>query len=138
MLRSDLDANPAVALLGPRQVGKTTLAALLDHPIAGQAGKVSSSRPDQLRSALDHTYFYRTSAGAEINLLLALPCSRLWAGKIKRSLSPRVKRGFHIACDDLKPERCLVVYAGNERVPMPHSVEAIGLSALAEELAALA
>jgi len=41
-----------------------------------------------------------------------------------------------MACDDLQPARRLVVYAGAERVPLPHGVEAVGLSGLAAELAA--
>jgi hypothetical protein len=49
-----------------------------------------------------------------------------------------VERGFHRACDDLKPARRLVVYAGDERVPLPQGVEAVGLRALAEELVAMA
>jgi predicted AAA+ superfamily ATPase len=80
-------------------------------------------------------FYYRTSAGAEIDLLLELPGSRLWAIEVKRSLSPKVERGFHNACDDVKPERRLVVYAGSERVPLPHDVEAIGLAELAQDLA---
>ncbi len=78
------------------------------------------------------------SAGAQIDLLLELPGSRLWAVEIKRSLPPRVERGLHIASGDLQPERRLVVCAGNERVPMPHSVKAIGLGTLAEELVTMA
>ena len=68
---------------------------------------------------------------------MELPGDRLWAVEVKRSLSPKVERGFHNACDDLKPERRLVVYAGEESVPLPHEVEAIGLAALAEELVGL-
>jgi hypothetical protein len=52
-------------------------------------------------------------------------------------VSPKVERGFHSACDDLKPERRLVVYSGEERLPLPHAVEAIGIGALAGELAAM-
>jgi hypothetical protein len=37
---------------------------------------------------------------------------------IKRSLNPRVKRGFHSACDDLKPSRKLVEHPGNEAFPL--------------------
>ena len=70
-------------------------------------------------------------------MLLELPGNRLWAIEVKRSLSPKVERGFHIACDDLRPARRLVVYAGNERVPLPHSVEGIGLYDLAKELVAI-
>lgn len=69
--------------------------------------------------------------------MLKLPGSKLWAIEIKRSLSPKVERGFNIACDDFKPARRLVVYAGQERVLLPHGVEAIGLFELAEELASM-
>ena len=113
-----------------------TLDALRDHPIAGPSweGFVVETLIN-CSPAWTAAYFYRTSAGAEIDLLLELPGDRLWAIEIKRSLSPKVERGFHIACDDLKTERKLVVYAGKERVPLPHGVEAIGIDALAGELA---
>ena len=113
-----------------------TLDALRDHPIVGPSweGFVVETLIN-CAPAWTAAYFYRTSAGAEIDLLLELPGDRLWAIEIKRSLSPKVERGFHIACDDLKTERKLVVYAGKERVPLPHGVEAIGIDALAGELA---
>ena len=79
-------------------------------------------------------FCFRSSASAEIDLLLELPGSQLWVIEIKRSLSPKVERGFHIACDDLQPAGRLVVYAGTERVPLPHGVEAVGLFELAPEL----
>ena len=115
-----------------------TLDALRDHPIVGPSWEgfvietLINCAPEWTEA-----FYYRTSAGAEIDLLLELPGDRLWAIEIKRSLSPKVERGFHIACDDLKPERRLVVYAGVERVPLPHDVEAVGLAALAEQLAGL-
>jgi len=112
-----------------------TLDALRDHPIIGPSweGFVIETLIN-CAPAWTTPYFYRTSAGAEIDLLLELPGSKLWAIEVKRSLSPKVERGFHTACDDLRPIRRLVVYAGDERVPMPHDVEAIGLAALAKEL----
>ena len=88
-----------------------------------------------MRPAWTSPFYYRMSAGAEIDLLLELPGSQLWAIEIKHSLSPKVERGFHIACDDLQPARRLVVYAGTERVPLPHGVEAVGLFELAMQLA---
>lgn len=116
-----------------------SLAALLDHPIAGASweGFVVETL---INCAPTWTtpYFYRTSAGAEIDLLLELPGNRLWAIEIKRSLSPKVERGFHVACDDVKPERRLVVYAGNAQLPMPHGVDAMGLHRLAKDLADMA
>jgi predicted AAA+ superfamily ATPase len=116
-----------------------TKAQLLDHPIVGSSWEghvietlISCAPP------WTSAFYYRTSAGAEIDLLLELPGSRLWAIEVKRSLSPKVERGFHSACVDVKPERRLVVYAGSERVPLPHDVEAVGLATLAQELADMA
>jgi uncharacterized protein len=115
-----------------------TAAALHDHPIVGASweGFVVETLID-CAPTWTAPYFYRTSAGAEIDLLLELPGSELWAIEIKHSLSPKVERGFHIACDDLKPARRLVVYSGHERVSLPHDVEALGLDALAGELTAM-
>lgn len=87
-------------------------------------------------SAPDGTelYFYRTSGGAEVDLLLLLPGGEKWAVEIKRSLAPRPKRGFHAACLDLQPDRAFVVYPGTERYPLSDKVEAISLSDMASEL----
>ena len=68
---------------------------------------------------------------------LELPGGEIWAIEIKRSLSPKVERGFHVACDDLKPARRFVVYAGGERVPLPHGIVAMGVAELAAMLVAL-
>jgi len=109
--------------------------ALFDHPIVGPSweGFVIETLIN-CAPAWTAPFYYRTSAGAEIDLLLELPGGKLWAIEIKRTLSPKVERGFHVACEDLKPVRRLLVYAGDERVPMPHNVEAIGLHALAVAL----
>jgi predicted AAA+ superfamily ATPase len=80
--------------------------------------------------------FYRTGGGAEIDLLLTWPDGRHWAIEIKRSLSPKVERGFHAACVDLEPARKFVVYPGAERYPLAADIEVLPLVALAEMLAA--
>lgn len=72
--------------------------------------------------------FYRTSAGAEIDLLLELPGRRgLWAIEIKHGLSANPRRGFHNAREDLNPHRSFVVYSGEDRYPVAGGIEAIGL-----------
>lgn len=81
--------------------------------------------------------FYRTVAGAEIDLLLELPDGTLWAIEIKRGLSPKLERGFHHARADLEPARCFVVYAGQDRYPLAEDVEAISLLEMAQILDAL-
>lgn len=79
--------------------------------------------------------FYRTSAGAEIDLVLELPGSRgPWAIEIKRSLSVALGKGFRNALEDLKPERSFVVTAGSDRYPVAENVEAIGLREMATVL----
>jgi len=78
--------------------------------------------------------FYRTSGGAEIDLVLELPGGTIWAIEIKRGLSARLEKGFHHAREDIKPDKSFVVYAGEERYPITEDIEAIGLPELAQEL----
>jgi len=109
---------------------------LLAHPVVGASwegfaiGNVLASAPGGVQSL-----FYRTSAGAEIDLLLVWPDGRKWAVEIKRSLSPRPERGFHAACADLEPERRFVVYPGTETYPITGETTAIPLADLARMVA---
>ena len=80
-------------------------------------------------------FFYRTSGGAEIDLVIEHTDGSLWAIEIKRSLSAKVEKGFHIACEDIKPARSFVVHAGEDRYPISENVEAISLYELMKELA---
>lgn len=121
------DSGLVHALLGIQD-----FAALAGHPIAGVSweGFVIESL---LAAAPDRTLatFYRTAAGAEIDLLLELPGGPLWAVEIKRSLTPRPERGFHHARADLRPARCMIVYPGTDHFPLGDGVEAISLPGLA-------
>lgn len=81
--------------------------------------------------------FYRTSAGAEVDLVIEHAGGQTWAIEIKRSLSARVSRGFHTARQDLNPDRTFVAYAGDERYPVAKDVEAIGVRELATRLASM-
>lgn len=109
---------------------------LLSHPVVGASWEgfvienLLACAPSTVQA-----YFYRTSGGAEIDLLLAWPGGALWAIEIKRSLAPKVERGFHAACDDLAPARKLVVYPGQDSFPLGHEVHAVPLLALCQELA---
>jgi hypothetical protein len=69
-------------------------------------------------------------AGAEIDLVLALPNRRLWAIEVKRSSAPKIERGFHMACADLEPEKRFVVYPGEERFPSRMRPKRLGWSGL--------
>ena len=82
--------------------------------------------------------FYRTAAGAEIDLVLELGARHgVWAIEIKRSASPGLQKGNHHALADIAPRRSFYVHGGSDRFPMTPTTEAISLPELAAELAAL-
>jgi predicted AAA+ superfamily ATPase len=112
--------------------------ALLAHPVAG--GSWESLAIESLIVAAPSSteaYFFRTAAGAEIDLLLKFPGQRApWAIEVKRGLAPKIERGFHLACADVRPRRRLVVYGGAERFRLAEDVEAVPLIELCEELSA--
>lgn len=112
---------------------------VLGHPVAGASweGFVIETL---LRAAPERTQasFYRTAAGAEIDLVLELPGDRAWAVEIKRGLAPSVGKGFRAALDDVRPDKAFLVHGGGDRYPKGGGVEAVGLMALARELEACA
>ena len=116
-------------------LGIASLEQLAGHPVVGMSWEgyvietLLSVLPPQARP-----YFYRTSAGAEIDLVIEHNDGARWAIEVKRSLSARVERGFHIACADVEPTRAIVVHAGEDRYPVSENVEGIGVRELAEEL----
>jgi len=112
--------------------------ALLAHPVAG--GSWEGLAIESLIAAAPsgtEPYFFRTAAGAEIDLLLQMPGQRKpWAIEIKRGLAPQIERGFHLACDTVRPLHRRVVYGGVERFPIAEGVEAASLIDLCAEIAA--
>ncbi|WP_395643894.1 ATP-binding protein [Rudaea sp.] len=111
--------------------------ALLAHPVVGGSweGLAIESLIAAAPAGTD-AYFYRTAAGAEIDLLLQIPGQRKpWAIEIKRGLAPKLDRGFHLACESVRPNRSWAVYGGVERFPLAKDVEAVSLIELCEILA---
>ncbi len=109
---------------------------LLSHPVLGKSWEcfvienILNIAPNNVQG-----YFYRSSGGAEIDLILVWPNQDLWAIEIKRSLTPKLERGFYSACDDLQPVRKYVVYAGDEQYPVANDIEAISLTGICRLLA---
>jgi predicted AAA+ superfamily ATPase len=110
--------------------------ALLGHPAVGASweGFVLENLITAAGTSAS-AHFYRTSGGAEVDLLLNWPSGECWAIEVKRSLAPKVERGFHSACEDLQPTRKLVIYPGDEPFPLGHGVQAMPLATLCHELA---
>jgi len=113
----------------------STTEALLAHPVVGGSWEgfvienLLSVAPRGTESA-----FYRTSAGAEIDLVLSLPGGEIWAIEIKRTTAPRVTRGFHTACEDVGATQRILVYAGDAEVPLPNGARAMPLENLMNRL----
>ncbi len=109
-------------------LGLKSMEDVLGHPIVGSSweGFVIETLIGVAPQGTEAS-FYRTSAGAEMDLVLTLPGGRLWAIEIKRTLSPKLNRGFHQAYKDLNPDQCFVVYPGSERFPLSPGVKAINL-----------
>lgn len=116
-------------------LGLDTHEALLGHPVVGGSweGFVIENLIAAGRLASHQVGFYRTSAGAEIDLVIERG-KQLWAIEIKRTASPKLSRGFRNAVEDIRPTRSFYVYSGTERYPLAKGVEAIGLSELMREL----
>jgi uncharacterized protein len=116
-------------------LGLTTLDDVLGHPVAGASWEgfvietIHAVMPDGAQAN-----FYRTAAGAELDLVVTLPGGQRWAIEIKRSLTPKVERGFHHACLELNPARRIVVYPGDEPYPLGNEIEVLPLRLLGEQL----
>lgn len=111
---------------------------LLSHPIAGPSWE-GFVIENLIGAAPWGTLpmFYRAATGAEIDLLLEVPGQGRWAIEIKRGLTARPEKGFHIACGDVEPSRRIVVNSGIGRQTIESGIETMGLWDLAVELAAL-
>lgn len=129
------DSGLVHALLGLERLDD-----LLGHPVVGASWEgfvietILGMAPERARAG-----FYRTAAGAEIDLVLELGGQLgTWAIEIKRGLTARPGRGFYNAMDDLQPAKAFVVHSGDDRYPLSGDVEAIGLNELARKVGALA
>ena len=83
-------------------------------------------------------FFFRSAAGAEIDLVLKLPGHpKPWAIEIKRGRSPKLERGFHHARQDVDPERCYVVCGTDEPFSLGNGIEAVSLAGLLEQMTSI-
>jgi hypothetical protein len=108
---------------------------LLGHPVIGGSWEgfvienILSVVPARVQA-----FYYGTPAGAEIDLILEFSPKEKWAIEIKRSSAPSLSKGFYIACDDIKPQKRFVVYAGKDKFTMPGEITAISLYELMQEI----
>jgi predicted AAA+ superfamily ATPase len=105
------------------------------HPVIGaswegfileQARRALGARPDQ-------SYFWRTHAGAELDLLVVVDGKRIGV-EVKRTTSPRLTPSMRAVLADLKLDRLYVVHAGDAGWPMADRVQAVPAAELLKTL----
>lgn len=116
-------------------LGIKTYDALLSNPVLGKSweGFVVENIFSVKPSFVD-AFYYRSRAGAEIDLVLQVSNDEIWAIEIKFGLSPKVTRGFHQACEDINATRKYVVYGGEESYPAFRNTTMISLKAMMQEV----
>lgn len=104
---------------------------VLGHPVVGASweGFVIENLLSCLGIGIT-PWFYRTSAGAEIDLVIEKSRKQLIAIEIKRSQAPKLSKGFYLGCEDIEATQRFIVYPGNERFPVSKNVDAIPLTEL--------
>lgn len=112
----------------------TTLDEVLSHPVVGSSweGFVIENLLSCLPTGVT-PWFYRTSAGAEIDLVIEQG-NKKFAIEIKRSLTPNLSKGFHLGCEDIGATKRFIVYSGKEQFPVTKEVTAISLLDMMNEL----
>lgn len=104
-------------------LGLPSLDAVLSHPVAGSSWE--GFVLEQLVNAAPHAQasFYRTSNGAEVDLVLEFRNGPTWVVEIKRSTAPTISKGFYLAAADLRATRKLLVAPVGQPYPMKEGVE---------------
>jgi predicted AAA+ superfamily ATPase len=99
--------------------------ALLGHPVAGSSWE--GFVLEQLINAAPQAQacFYRTSNGAEVDLVLTFRNQQTWVIEIKRSSAPTVSRGFYQAATDLGAVRKLLVAPVAQPFPLKDGIEVV-------------
>jgi predicted AAA+ superfamily ATPase len=106
-------------------LGLSNLDAVLGHPIAGSSWE--GFVMEQLMNAAPQAQasFYRTSNGAEVDLVLTFRNQQTWTIEIKRSSAPTVSKGFYQAATDLGAVRKLLVAPVEQPYPLKEGIEVV-------------
>ncbi|MGI9346615.1 MAG: ATP-binding protein [Gammaproteobacteria bacterium] len=120
-----------------RLLGIGTYDALLSNPILGKSweGFVVENIYSVL-PRLAEIYFYRTAAGAEIDLVIKMPNAEVWAVEIKYGAAPKLGKHFNQTCKDVGATRKYVVYGGDDAFSIGNDVQIISLHKFMLELQA--
>ncbi len=121
-----------------RLLGIDNYDALLSNPVLGKSweGFVIENIHSILPKRAE-TYFYRTGAGAEIDLIIKLPTSEIWAVEIKYGVAPKLNKHYSRICEDAGATQKYIIYGGNDEFPVSNDVTVISLRGLMQKLISL-
>ncbi len=108
---------------------------LLGHPLCGYSWE--GFVMEQILAFMPDTWsasYYRTSAQAEIDLVLEGPGTQVIALEIKRTLSPKISRGFRHGCEDVAATSRYYIMPRGEGYPLEPDTEAISLTGVLKVL----
>jgi uncharacterized protein len=112
-----------------------SLEALLGHPVVGATWEglviealIDAAGPDAQVS------FYRSAAGAEIDLVIERGGEVAFAVEVKRSTAPKIEQGFYVAANDLRAARRLVVTPSGQPYPLREGTEVVPLVLALDEV----
>lgn len=116
-------------------LGLGSLEAVLAHPVAGASWE--GFVIEQLLAAAPQAdaSFYRTSHGAEADLVLGFRNGETWVVEIKRASAPTVSRGFHLAAADVGATRKLLIAPVDQAYPLRDGIKVMNPLVAARMLA---
>ncbi len=115
--------------------GLENIEQLLGHPICGHSweGYCIAQTLAILPSSVNASY-YRTQAGAEVDLVLEYPNGNIHAIEIKRTLSPKLTQSFRESMNTLNATKGTYLMPSGESFPLSENVTAMSLSDLLMEI----
>ena len=114
-------------------LGVTTPAALEGHPKLGASWEGFALEQVVTRIGERNAWYWATHAGAELDLFAQSDGRRL-GFEFKHADAPSLTKSMHIAREDLKLERLLVVTPGNKSYPLADWAEVVGVTELMPRL----
>lgn len=108
---------------------------LLSHPLAGAIWE--GFVMEQIKMILPNNsqmHFYRTSHGAEVDLILSIPNKHPIGVEMKLSSAPSLSRGNYEVMNDLNLKMLYLVIPGNENYLLKENVHVMGLRIFINQL----
>ncbi len=118
-----------------RLLGINNHDALLSNPVLSKSWEgfvienICSVLPRHAES-----FYYRTAAGAEIDLIIRLSSDEILAVEIKYGTAPRIGKHFNRTCEEIGVSGKYVVYGGEDEFPIGNNVTIISLPRLMRKL----